>query len=268
MLARTAIPNPAFRTGAVSVTIGHVTQIPDATASEPPATPGWSPGDGQVRSAGPRPDEVALIERLRAGEESAFVALIERYGPTLRRFARLYCTDAVAEEVVQETWIGVLTGLDRFEGRASFRTWLFGILKNVARSRAEREHRHVPFSAFADPTEAREPAVEPSRFRPADDPWPGHWISHPERWDELPEQRYLSTEGVELARRAIEALPPAQREVVTLRDVDGWSPDEVSEALGISFGNQRVLLHRGRSKVRAVLERGLAQRNATVKADR
>jgi RNA polymerase sigma-70 factor (ECF subfamily) len=214
-------------------------------------------GTGET-AAQPRADEAMLIEQLRARDEGAFVVLIERYGASLRRLARIYSTAAVADEVVQETWIGVILGLDRFEGRSSFRSWLFGILKNIARSRGERERRQIPFSAFVDPTEERGPAVDPGRFRSADDAWVGHWLSYPERWDELPEQRYLSNEGVDVARRAIEALPPAQREVVNLRDVEGWSSEDVSEALGISPGNQRVLLHRGRSKVRAALEDAMA----------
>lgn len=226
--------------------------------------PGTVQGTGAGRDEGmrgtsrPRADESVLVEQLRARDEGAFAVLVERYGASLWRLARIYSTDAVADEVVQETWIEVMLGVDRFEGRSSFRTWLFGILKNIARSRGEREHRQIPFSAFVDPTEEREPAVDPGRFRSADDPWVGHWLSYPERWDELPEQRYLSDEGVDVARRAIEALPPAQREVVTLRDVEGWSSEDVSEALGISPGNQRVLLHRGRSKVRAALEAALA----------
>jgi RNA polymerase sigma-70 factor (ECF subfamily) len=203
-------------------------------------------------------DEALLVERLRVGEEAAFVALVERHDASLRRLARMYTTEAVADEVVQETWLAVLHGLDRFEGRASLRTWMVRILINIARNRGERERRQVPFSAFAEPTRGREPSVDPDRFQRAGDRFPGGWVSFPERWDEQPEERFLSAEGVDLARRAIAALPPAQREVVSLRDVEGWSSDEVAAALGISSGNQRVLLHRGRSKVRAVLEAALA----------
>ncbi|OGO59528.1 MAG: hypothetical protein A2V85_09235 [Chloroflexi bacterium RBG_16_72_14] len=215
--------------------------------------PGDSGGSSESRAR-----ELDLLERLRAGDEHAFVALVEGYGPSLHRVARMYGSDAVADEVVQETWIVVIKGLDRFEGRSSLRTWLFGIAKNIARSRGQREHRLVPMSAFVDASEDREAAVDPGRFRSADDPWAGHWRSYPQRWDELPEQRYLSAEGVDVARRAIEGLPSAQREVVSLRDIEGWSSEEVSVSLGISPGNQRVLLHRGRSKVRAALEAGLA----------
>jgi RNA polymerase sigma-70 factor (ECF subfamily) len=206
--------------------------------------------------------EERLIERLRDGDEAAFVALVEQHGPGLRRLARMYTSADVADEVVQDTWIAVLNGLDRFEGRAALRTWIVRILINIARGRGEREHRQIPFSAFVDPSAEPEWSVSPDRFRPAGGEWSGHWISFPERWDEQPETSYLSSESVAVAISAINALPPAQQEVVSLRDVDGWSSDEVCEALGISPGNQRVLLHRGRSKVRAALERSIAERRA------
>jgi len=218
------------------------------------------PGPVAPTPAGrPRPDEARLIERLRAGDESAFVTLVERHGSALRRLARLYVSEAVADDVVQETWIAVLHGLDRFEGRSALQTWMIRILLNIARSRGEREHRHVPLSAFVDSTRASEGSVDRRRFQSADGRFPGGWVSFPERWDEQPEQRFLSSEGVDVALRTIESLPPTQREVVSLRDVEGWSSDEVCEALGITPGNQRVLLHRGRSKVRAALEATLAE---------
>ena len=200
-----------------------------------------------------------LVERLKRGDEQAFLGLVEDQGRSLRRIARMYATDAVAEEVVQETWIAVIRGLDRFEGRASLRTWIVQILINIARSRGQREGRQIPFSAFVDPAASPKSAVDPDRFQGPDGRVPGGWISFPQRWDEQPEERYLSTEGVDVARAAIAALPPAQREVVTLRDVEGWSSDDVSEALRITPGNQRVLLHRGRSRVRAALERAMAE---------
>lgn len=202
--------------------------------------------------------DVVLVERLKRGDEEAFVGLVEGHGRSLRRIARLYATDAVAEEVVQETWIAVIRGIDRFEGRASLRTWIVKILINIARNRGEREGRQIPFSAFVDPVASPESAVDPDRFQGPTGRFPGGWISFPQRWDEQPEERYLSTEGVEVAHAAIAGLPPAQREVVTLRDVEGWSSDDVSEALGITPGNQRVLLHRGRSRVRAALEGAMA----------
>lgn len=205
-----------------------------------------------------RPDEAVLVERLRARDEAAFVALVERHGQSFRRLARLHVPDAVADDVVQETWIAVLHGLDRFEGRASLQTWMIRILLNIARSRGEREHRQVPLSAFVDAAEPSEGSVDRHRFQSAGDRFPGGWVSFPERWDEQPEQRFLSTEGVGIALRTIASLPPAQREVVSLRDVEGWSSEEVSDTLGITPGNQRVLLHRGRSRVRAALEAAIA----------
>jgi RNA polymerase sigma-70 factor, ECF subfamily len=200
-----------------------------------------------------------LVRQLRAGDEQAFTSLVERHSASLRRLARLYTTEAVADEVVQDTWIAVLAGIRRFEGRSSLRTWITRILLNIARTRGEREGRQVPFSAFAESSAESEASVQPDRFQRIGDRFPGGWVSFPERWDEQPERRYLSTEGVEVASGAIASLPAAQREVVTLRDVEGWSSEDVSAALGITPGNQRVLLHRGRSKVRAALETAMAE---------
>ena len=170
----------------------------------------------------------------------------------MRRVASAFVSSAaVAEEVVQEAWLGVLRGLDGFEGRSSLRSWMFGILANCARSRGAREARSAPFSSFGSP-EDDEPAVDPSRFLGPDHPrWPGHWASPPEQWAE---EKLATKETVEFVRRAIESLPPAQKQVITLRDVEGWSSVETCEALGISEANQRVLLHRARSKVRARVE--------------
>jgi len=200
-----------------------------------------------------------LIERLRSGDEAAFMGLVEQQGAVLRRIARMYTPDAIADDVVQETWIAVLRGIDGFEGRASLRTWIVRILINIARTHGAREQRQIPFSAFTDPSAESEASVDPDRFQGPESRFPGGWISFPEHWDEQPEQRYLSTEGVAVAGQAIAELPPAQREVVTLRDVEGWSSDEVSETLAISPGNQRVLLHRGRSRVRRALETVMAE---------
>jgi RNA polymerase sigma-70 factor, ECF subfamily len=245
-----AVLGPAADVGAAPAAVGGGAAPGVAGSADGPAVSGESPWSGEAR----------LLERLRAGDEAAFVALVDRHGPGMRRLARMYTSEAVADEVVQDTWIAVLNGLDRFEGRASLRTWMIRILVNIARGRAEREHRQIPFSALADPSADPEPSVSPDRFRPVGDEWAGHWISFPEQWDEQPEASYLSAESVAVVRAAIDALPPAQREVVSMRDVDGWSADEVCEALGISPGNQRVLLHRGRSKVRAALERAIADR--------
>jgi RNA polymerase sigma-70 factor (ECF subfamily) len=202
-------------------------------------------------------DDLHLIEQLRSGNEDAFVSLIDRYAPTMLRLAMVYVTAwAVAEEVVQETWMAVLEGLNRFEGRSSLKTWMFRILTNRAITRAQREGRSIPFSSLSDPyTVLAEPAVDPDRFLPADHQWSGHWVSFPANWQEMPEDRLLSQETHACVERAIEALPPNQREIIILRDIEGWTSEETCSFLGISEGNQRVLLHRARSKVRNVLEK-------------
>ena len=201
--------------------------------------------------------DAVLLEGLRAGDEAAFTELVDRYSSSMLRVARMYVpSQAVAEEVVQETWLGVLTGLERFEGRSSLKTWLFRILVNRARTRGERERRTVPFATLAGrEAEGDEPAVGPERFLPADhDRWPHHWASPPERWDESPERSLQSAETLRVVRDAIERLPPMQRLVISLRDLEGWDSEEVRNALDISETNQRVLLHRARSKVRTALE--------------
>jgi RNA polymerase sigma-70 factor (ECF subfamily) len=201
--------------------------------------------------------DAVLLEGLRAGDEAAFTELVDRYSSSMLRVARMYVpSQAVAEEVVQETWLGVLTGLERFEGRSSLKTWLFRILVNRARTRGERERRTVPFATLAGrEAEGEDPAVGPERFLPADhDRWPHHWASPPERWDESPERSLQSAETLRVVRDAIEQLPPMQRLVITMRDLEGWDSEEVRNALDISETNQRVLLHRARSKVRTALE--------------
>jgi RNA polymerase sigma-70 factor, ECF subfamily len=207
-------------------------------------------------------EEASLLEALRLGEESAFVALVDRYQGALVRLATVYVHDrAIAEDVVQETWLAVLRGLAGFEGRASLKTWLFRILVNRARTRAGREVRSVSFSSLegAD-VDSFEPAVEPGRFRPADDPrWPGHWLVAPSAED-LPEERLLADELAERVRAEVSKLPSAQRQVVTMRDIDGWTSEEVCHVLDLSEANQRVLLHRGRSRMRAALEAYLAHK--------
>jgi RNA polymerase sigma-70 factor (ECF subfamily) len=200
------------------------------------------------------PDDATLLAALRRGEESAFVALVERYQGPLVRLACLYVGDtATAEEVVQETWLGALRGLDRFEGRSSLKTWLFHILSNRAKTRATRDDRTRPFSALLE-SEGEEAAVDPDRFHPLGHPDAGHWVSIPPSWRELPEDRLLASETRERLRAAIEALPPTQRAVLTMRDVDGWSAEEVCNTLALSETNQRVLLHRARARVRRALE--------------
>jgi RNA polymerase sigma-70 factor (ECF subfamily) len=199
-------------------------------------------------------DERQLLAALRVGDEQAFGRLVEQYHGSLLRVARTYVrTAASAEEVVQDTWLGVLRGLDSFRGDSSLKTWIFRILANQAKTRALRERRSVPFSALV--ADDGWSAADEDRFLPEDHPeWPGHWASAPASWRELPEQRLLAGETLECIRTAIEALPTAQRQVISLRDVEGWPAEEVCELLGLSDGNQRILLHRARSKVRAALE--------------
>jgi RNA polymerase sigma-70 factor, ECF subfamily len=194
-----------------------------------------------------------LVQRLRDGDESAFAQLIDLYGPTMIRVAQMYVRDkATAEEVVQETWLAVLKGIDRFEERSSLKTWLFRILTNRAKTRGERDGRVLPFSALAGAqAEEDEPSVDPDRFLGPDSATPAAWAAPPRAW---PQEVVLGRETIGVIEMAIEQLPEAQREVIRLRDVEGWSPMEVSEALEISDGNQRVLLHRARSKVRAAVE--------------
>ncbi len=182
--------------------------------------------------------------------------LVEAHGAALLRVARMYVpSPAVAEEVVQETWIGVLNGIDRFEGRSSLKTWIFRILTNIAKSRGERERRSIPFSSAAG-SAAGEPSVDPDRFLPPGDERARGWALGPVPWPG-PEESLLSGETREVILQAIDELPPAQREVITLRDVEGWSSEEVRNAMEISETNQRVLLHRARSKVRGAIERHL-----------
>jgi RNA polymerase sigma-70 factor (ECF subfamily) len=201
------------------------------------------------------PDDAQVVAAIRSGDEAAFAALVDRHSPALIRVAMAYVPSrAVAEEVVQETWIGVIDGIDRFEGRSSLKTWIFRILTNIAMRRGSRERRSVPFSALAKAEDTGEPSVDPDRFLPADhERFPGHWVLAPARWP-TPEEGLLAGETRKVIVAAIEALPEAQRTVIALRDVEGWSSEEVCEALEISAGNQRILLHRARTKVRAAIE--------------
>ena len=205
-------------------------------------------------------DDARVVEALRAGDEAAFVALVDSYAPAMERAARALVRDgAVAEEVMQETWIAFLNGLHRFEQRSSLKTWLFRILTNVARNRARKERRSVPFSAAGGDT-----VVDPDRFLPGDhDAWPCHWAIGPTAW-ETPEERLLAGETRELILEAVELLPETQRAVITLRDIDGWSAPETCNALELTETNQRVLLHRARSAVRTALESHLAAMEPTV----
>ena len=194
------------------------------------------------RSKSARVDESARVAALRAGDEETFMLLVRELTPGMRRLALGYVrTPALADDVVQEAWLGVLKGLDRFEGRSALKTWIYTIVANIARTRGRRESLSAPFSSFATDDE---PSVDPERFL-AD----GHWASPPEPWRVV-----LDAESRAVIDAAIAALPDQQRRVIELRDVEGWSSDEVCNVLELSETNQRVLLHRARSKVRAALE--------------
>jgi RNA polymerase sigma-70 factor (ECF subfamily) len=203
----------------------------------------------------PTGDDRDLVAALRAGDEQAFAALVDGWSGSMLRMARLHVpTDSVAEEVVQDTWLAVLTGLDRFRGESSLRTWVYRILLNQAKTKGARERRTVPFASLTDDDDGSRdgPTVDPSRFQSAGDPHPGGWRRFPDEW---PEHSVLSREVHQVVATALEGLPPRQRAVVALRDLDGHTAEEVSELLMITPGNQRVLLHRGRAVVRAHLER-------------
>jgi RNA polymerase sigma-70 factor (ECF subfamily) len=197
------------------------------------------------------------VARLRAGDEAAFRALVESNHGTMIAVASGYVkTRAAAEEVVQDAWLAVVKGLDRFEGRSSLSTWIVRIVMNKAMTWGGRESRSVPFSSLAADDEGG-PAVEPERFRPGGESFAGNWQSFPADWAALPEEKLLGRETLEMVKREIGELPEAQRTVITMRDVAGCSAEEVCEALEISGANQRVLLHRARSRVRAAIERHL-----------
>ncbi|MBA3843398.1 MAG: sigma-70 family RNA polymerase sigma factor [Actinobacteria bacterium] len=202
-------------------------------------------------------DDAALVAALRARDDATFTQLVREWNASMLRVAQIFVPSrAIAEEVVQETWLRVLNALDRFEGRSSLKTWVFRILVNTAKTRAQREGRVVPFSSLRDPGRVPESAVDPDRFRPEDDErYPGHWSSPPR---ELPEEQLLAAETQAVVERAIAALPASQASVISLRDVQGWSAEEVCNALDITEVNQRVLLHRARAKVRQALEDYLA----------
>jgi RNA polymerase sigma-70 factor (ECF subfamily) len=198
-------------------------------------------------------DDLDLVERARGGDEEAFALLVRRYSPMLLRLARMYVpTDALAEDVVQETWVAVVRGLERFEGRSSFKTWLFRILVNRAKTRGVREHRSIPFASVgsaADEDGDEGPTVDPARFTSE-----GAWTSAPADWRDDPETALDSAEALRVAREAIAELPERQKIVITLRDLEGLSSDEVRNVLDLTETNQRVLLHRARTKVRKALE--------------
>jgi RNA polymerase sigma-70 factor (ECF subfamily) len=211
--------------------------------------------------AGVIASDEGTVAALRAGDEDTFRDLFQRSFPVMKRVARGYvASEAVAEEVVQDTWMAVLTGIDRFEGRSALATWIFSILVHQAKNHSARERRSQPMSAVA-PDRAEEPAVDPDRFQTDDDAWPGHWATPPRPWQK-PERRLLSLEARERLKEALEQLPDRQRLIVALRDVEGLSAQEVCNLLELSQENQRVLLHRGRSRLRAVLEAYIDQAGA------
>jgi RNA polymerase sigma-70 factor (ECF subfamily) len=199
-------------------------------------------------------DDLALLERLRSGDELAFLMLVEEHQAAMVRIARMYVSSrAVAEEVVQEAWLGIVKGLERFEGRSSLRTWMYRIVANIAKTRGRAEGRSVPFSSLAGDDDAAT-GVDPDWFQGASDRFPGGWKAFPDDWDAVPEDRLLGRETLARIGQAIDALPPMQAEVIRLRDVLGWTAEEVREALDLSEVNQRVLLHRARSRVRRALD--------------
>lgn len=195
-----------------------------------------------------------LVTRLRAGDEDAFRELIDEFDVPLRRVARTYVsTDAAADEVVQDVWVGVLRGIDRFEQRSSLKTWIYRILLNIARTRGVRDRRSIPFASLGDAGDEG-PTFDLDRFQNASGQHPGHWSEFPMRWHDHPEVRAVGHETIAVVRDALSTLPAAQQEVVRLRDLEGWTGAEVCNALDITDTNQRVLLHRGRAKIRAALE--------------
>jgi RNA polymerase sigma-70 factor (ECF subfamily) len=203
-----------------------------------------------VRYAG----EAELLHALRNRDDAAFVQVVDAYGAGMLRVAALYVRDrAVAQEVVQDAWVAFMRGIDRFEGRSSLRTWLFSILVNIAKTRGVRESRSVPFSALAAEDDADEPSVPAERFRTEGEAWAGHWAIPPVDWD-APLQGVLSAETRSAIAEAVEQLPLMQRRVLSLRDIEGWSSEEVCNVLDLSETNQRVLLHRARSKLRELLD--------------
>lgn len=207
-------------------------------------------GRASPTPASPLADDMTVVAALRQGDETVFAALVERYHAALVRLALTYVHDrAVAEEVAQEAWLGMLTGLPRFAGRASLRTWLFQILINCARASHRREAHAIPFSTLGDNDDA--PCVDPERFHAHGHRWAGHWCAPPQPW---PEEHLLAAEVGNEVESAIRRLPPHQRAVLVLRDVEGLTAAEACEVLGITAANERVLLHRARSRVRQALE--------------
>ncbi len=203
----------------------------------------------------PAPNDAAILVALRAGDEATFTDLVAMYSGAMLRVARMYVHNAAsAEEVVQDAWLGLLQALDRFEGRSSLKTYLFRIVVNCAKTRARKDARTIPFSAAFEPDDDQGGAsVPPERFQ-RDGAAAGSWSTPPKSWAETPERSLLSSETRRIVEDAVDSLPANQREVITLRDIEGWDAADVCNALGLSETNQRVLLHRARAKVRLALE--------------
>ena len=213
--------------------------------------------------ASPDERDKDLVEALLDGDEDTFARVVDAWSPIMLRLARCYVdSDSVAEDVVQEAWVGALRGLAKFEGRSRLRTWVLRIVANIAKTQGQREHRSVPFGSEPLPTG---PTVAPQRFQPPGGT--GAWISPPQPWPALPEDELLSAEARQVLRQAVAELPGSQRAVIELRDLDGYEASEVCEALGLTPGNQRVLLHRARAAVRASVETYFA-RGATAEEGR
>jgi RNA polymerase sigma-70 factor (ECF subfamily) len=209
--------------------------------------------EDQAESA-PADADALLVASLRAGEEAAFAQLVDAWSPLMLRLARLHVSsDASAEEVVQEAWVAVLRGLDRFEERSRLRTWALGIVLNIAKTTGVREHRIVPFSSSREDDAG--PTVDPSRFQGPDERYPGGWRQFPTAWPSDPAADVLAGETRAVIERCMSSLPDGQRVVMTLRDVVGCEAEEICQLLEIAPGNQRVLLHRARARVRRDLER-------------
>jgi RNA polymerase sigma-70 factor (ECF subfamily) len=214
-----------------------------------PAPAAWSPAATE--------SDAALVDALRCGSEAGFRLVVTRHHAAMVRLAETYVPSrAVAEEVAQETWLAVLEGVGRFEGRSSLKTWIFHILVNRARTRGVREHRTTPFTSM--PSDDAGTSVDPDRFLDDGHRWAGHWSHPPHPWTDATADDITESETLAVVHQTVQKLPDRQRQVITLRDIEGLTSQEVCSLLELSEVNQRVLLHRARSRVRAVLELHLA----------